>query len=168
MTSEPDDPELERQRAEIEAAFRDGWTPHGAGEPRVLTERDYAEARRVLDRGGWTGLDLSAIDAVRDGAQPGDPLPPLQGRPLIDGVTDTEVILSGTGPGRRVTVLFSYGYFPGARFGHRFPLEPYAAYRETICLMEEIETGALRRMMHQNRAADNAGIIWTTWGIPAH
>ena len=65
----------------IEAAFRHGWTRIGAGEPRVLTERDYTEARAVLGPGGWTGLDQATIDAVRGGAQPGDSLPPLQAHP---------------------------------------------------------------------------------------
>jgi hypothetical protein len=32
--------------------------------------------------------------------------------------------------------------------------------------MEEIDTGALRRMMRNQSAADDAGIIWTTWGNP--
>jgi hypothetical protein len=162
------DPELEPQRAQIEAAFRDGWTPHGAGQPRVLTERDHTEARRLLDRGGWIGLDHATIQAVRDGAQPGDPLPPLQARPYIDHVTDTDVILNGTGPARRVAVLFSHSHFPGTRFGHRFPLEPYAEYREKIWLMEEIDTGALHRMMRDQPPADSTSTIWTTWGIPAH
>jgi hypothetical protein len=161
------DPELELQRTQIGAAFRDGWTPNGAGEPRVLTERDHAEARKLLDQGGWTGLDQATIDAVRDGAHPGDSLPPLQRRPFIGNVTDAEVILSGTGPGRRVAVLFNHGHFPGVGFGHRFPLEPYAQDHESIWLMEEIDTGALHRMMKNQPPADSNGIIWTAWGIPA-
>jgi hypothetical protein len=32
--------------------------------------------------------------------------------------------------------------------------------------MEEIDTGALHRMMRNAPAADDAGIIWTTWGNP--
>jgi hypothetical protein len=32
--------------------------------------------------------------------------------------------------------------------------------------MEEIDTGALHRMMRNEPAADDAGIIWTTWGNP--
>jgi hypothetical protein len=32
--------------------------------------------------------------------------------------------------------------------------------------MEEIETGALDRMMQAQRAADDNGIMWTTWGDP--
>jgi len=161
------DPELETQRTQIATAFRDGWTPHGADEPRVLTERDHAEARQLLDRGGWTGLDHATIDAVRDGAQPGDPLPPLRSLPFISNVTDAEVTLNGTGPARRVAVLFSHDHFPGARFGHRFPLEPYAQDHESIWLMEEIDTGALHRMMkNQPPPPDSTGIIWTTWGIP--
>jgi hypothetical protein len=51
------DPELEHQSAEIEDAFRQGWRPIGAGQPRALTERAYAQARAILSHGGWTGLD---------------------------------------------------------------------------------------------------------------
>lgn len=161
------DPELETQRIQIAVAFRDGWTPRGVDEPRVLTERDHAEASRLLGRGGWTGLDQATIQAVRAGAQPGDSLPPLRRRPFINHVTDAEVILNGTGAGRRVAVLFSHAHFPGVRFGHRFPLEPYAADYESIWLMEEIDTGALHRMMKNQPAADSTGIIWTAWGILA-
>jgi hypothetical protein len=160
------DVELEDQRADIEASFRHGWRPADAGRPRVLTERAHAEARAILSHGGWTGLDRATIQAVRDGAQPGDPLPPLQPHPFITHVTDTEVILTGRGPGRCVAVLFRHDGFPGARFGHRFPLEPFAEDRELIWLMEEIDTGALHRMMRNDPTADAAGIIWTTWGNP--
>src|SRR5207244_1235259 len=110
----------------------------------VLTDRAYAEARKVLDHGGWTGLDRRTIQAVREGARPGDPLPPI---PFIDNIVNAEVIITGTGAGRRVTVLFSHRHFPGARFGHRFPLDQYAEGYEQIWFMEEIETGALHRMM---------------------
>jgi hypothetical protein len=161
------DPELETQQAQIAAAFRDGWTPHGAGQPRTLTERDHAEVHRLLHRGGWTGLDQATIQAVRDGAQPGDPLPPLQARPFIDHVAETDLTLNGTGPGRRVAALFSHDHFPRVRFGHRFPLEPYAQDHESIWPKEEIDTGALHRMMRQQPPADSTGAIWTTWGIPA-
>jgi hypothetical protein len=161
------DPELERQRAEIEDTFRELWAPPQAGMPQVLTERACAEARKAPARGRRTWPDLATIQAVRDGAQPGDPLPPLQPRPYIARVTDTEVIITGRGPDRCVAVLFSHENFPGARFGHRFPLEPFAEGHEMIWLMEEIETGALHRMMMRDEpAADDAGIIWTTWGNP--
>jgi len=30
--------------------------------------------------------------------------------------------------------------------------------------MEEIDTGALDRMMQDPPAPDDAGVIWTTWG----
>jgi hypothetical protein len=160
------DQELEHQRADTEAAFRQGWRPAGAGEPRVLTERAHAEARKLLGRGGWTGLDQATIHAVRDGAQPGDPLPPLQPSPYITRVTDTEVIITGRGLGRCVAVLFSHDDFPTARFGHRFFLEPFAEDHEKIWLKEDIETGCLHRMMRDQPAADDAGITWTTWGNP--
>jgi len=163
VTRDPED-DLELQRAAIERAFRAGWAPLGAGEPRALTEPAYAEARRILDHGGWTGLDRAAIQAVRDGAQPGDALPPLERRPPIRGVADTEVIIHGDGPERRAAVLFSYEVFPGVRFGHRFRLESPAENNEPIWLMEEIETGALDRMMGDAPAPDDAGVVWTTWG----
>jgi hypothetical protein len=162
VTQDQED-DLESQRAAIDRSFRDGWLPHDQG-PRVLTERAYAEARKILDHGGWTGLDPATIHAVRDGAQPGDPLPPLGPTPLIRNVTDTEVIIHGDGPARRVAVLFSHNRFPRVRFGHRFPLESPAENREPIWLMEEIETGALARMMQDPPAPDDAGIIWTSWG----
>jgi hypothetical protein len=160
------DPGLERQRAGIAAAFREGWRPAGAGQPRVLTEHAHAEARNVLGQGGWTGLDKATIQAVRDGARPGDPLQPLSSRPFIDDVSDAEVTITGSGRGGRVVVLFSHRHFPGVRFGHRFPLDPAAEGREQIWLKEEIETGALHRMMNSQPTADDAGITWTTWGAP--
>ena len=165
MTAErTGDSGLEKQRAAVGATFSEGWIPQGAGEPRTLTERTYAEARKVLDHGGWTGLDHVTIQAVRGGALPGDPLPPLEAAPLIRDVTDTEVITHGNGPERRVAVLFAYAPFPDVRFGHRFRLESPAENREPIWLMEEIETGALDRMMQDPPAPDDAGVIWTTWG----
>jgi hypothetical protein len=98
----PED-DLEFQRAAMERAFRHGWASPEDGRPRVLTERAYAEARKLLGHGGWTGLDQATIQAVRTGALPGDSLPPSQPRPFIRDVTDAEV-LTGSGPGRRVAV----------------------------------------------------------------
>jgi len=69
----PED-DLEFQRAAIERALRHGWASPEDGRPRVLTERAYAEARKLLGHGGWTGLDQATIQAVRNGALPGDPL----------------------------------------------------------------------------------------------
>ena len=74
--------------------------------------------------------------------------------------------MTGRGPGRCVAVLFSHQDFPGARFGHRFFLEPGADDYEKIWLMEDLDTGALHRMMRNEPAADDAGIIWTAWGNP--
>ena len=158
------EPGVEQQRAEIEAAFRQGWRAIGAGKRRVLTERAYNEARQVLDHGGWTGMDKAAIDAVRGGARPGDPLPPLQPRPYVGGVTDADVIIAGVGPQQRVVVLFSHRDFPGARFGHRF--SGYDPALERIEFKEEIETGALHRLMQSHPTPDHAGVIWTAWEDP--
>lgn len=167
VTTMSSDSELEQQRTAVETAFREGWVPLGVGESRVLTERDYAEARKIIDKGGWTGLDRMTIEAVRGGARPGGPLPPLQPHPFINHVSDAEVIIHGEGPERRVAVLFSHDHFPGVRFGHLFRLEFPRENREPIWLMEEIETGALHRMMRGKPAADGAGVIWTTWGSGA-
>jgi hypothetical protein len=159
----PSQAELERQRAAIEAHFREGWIPRPlpGGRQRTLTAAACTQARRVLDSGGWTGLDRVTIQAVRDGARPGDPLPPPERAPFIRRVrAAAEVIITGTGPGRCVAVLFSHEDFPGVRFGHRF--SPPSAGHAAIWLKEEIETGALHRMMRAPPAADD-GIIWTTW-----
>jgi hypothetical protein len=163
MTQHLED-DLESQRDAVESDFRDRRPPSQAGRPRVLSERTYLEARRVIDHGAMTWLDRVTIEAVREGARPGDTLPPAGPRPFIRGVTDAEVIIHGDGPSRRVAVLFSCDRFPGVRFGHRFRLESPAENREPIWLVEEIETGALDRMMEDPPAPDDAGVIWTTWG----
>jgi hypothetical protein len=157
-------PGLDGQHVLIESLLVEGGRPIGGAKPQALTERDYAEARKVLGRGGWTGLDPATVEAVRDGAQPGDLLPQP---PYIRHVTDAEVIITGTGQGRRVAVLFSYTSFPGIRFGHRFPLGLDEYGGDPVYLREEIETGALHRMMQAPPAPDDNGIIWTTWGSPA-
>jgi hypothetical protein len=156
VVSQEPEGDLEFQRAAIDRDFRQGWAL-----PDVLTERAYAEARKILGHGGWTGLDPVIIEAVRDGAQPGDSLPP---KPFIRHVTDAGVIIHGDGPERRVAVLFSYDRFPGVRFGHRFRLESPRENREPVWLMEAIETGSLDEMMQDPPAPDDAGVIWTTWG----
>lgn len=118
----------------------------------------------------WTGLDPVTMRAIRDGARPGDLLPPRERRAYILGVADdAEVVIVGSASGRQVAVLFSHQSFPGVRFGHRFPPlpDPSALYR-SIWLMEEIETGALHRMMRDQAPADGAGIVWTTWRDSQH
>jgi hypothetical protein len=160
--------ELERQRAVIEADFRGGWIPAGAGQRRTLTAAPRAGENSFIapDGRAGTGPDRAGNQVVRDGAQPGDPLPSLLRRPFIKGVSDeAEVIITGTGSWQYVAVLFSHESFPGVRFGHRFAPPPDK--HAPVWLMEEIETGALHRMMQDQPAADDAGIVWTTWGATA-
>ncbi len=83
---------MQRQRAEIEAAFRERWPPPDAGRPRVLAMPAWAEACRVIRHGGLVSLDQVALPAVRSGARSGDPLPPRQPDRYTDDVTGTEVI----------------------------------------------------------------------------
>ena len=119
MAPGPDsEPELERQRAEIEAAFRERWPPPDAGNPRVLAVPAWAEARRGISHGGRTSLDQVTFEAVRNGARPGDRLPPRQPGRYTGDVTSTKVIITGEAPGQRVAVVFSHRHFPGIRFGH--------------------------------------------------
>jgi hypothetical protein len=64
MTPEPhNDPELERQRTDIETAFRERWLPLDVSKPRILTEHVYAEAHQFIDQGGGTWLDEAIIQA---------------------------------------------------------------------------------------------------------
>ena len=58
-----------------------------------------------------------------------------------------------------MAVLFSHHHFPGIRFGHRFRLEPSGQNPEPIWLKEEIETGALHRMMQNEPVAKDIGVI---------
>ena len=161
--------------------------------PRVLTVAAHDEARRFNQKGGWTGLDQATIEAVRGGAQPGDPLPPRQPGYYLDLVTDPEVIITGSGEDQRVVVLFSHRHFPGVRFGHRFlpdlfdrrraalalmediktsgrhprmEFAPFDGRGDAFALIEETETGALHHMMDAQPAPDDHGIIWTTRGDP--
>jgi len=153
---------LEALRERIETAFREGWTSEYVGKPRKLTRRDYEAALRA-NKGGWTGLDWALLRAVRGGAQPGDPLPPLEAWPLILGLHDTEVRIVGVGSQRRVAVFFSYEGFPGIRFGHRFEPDETLTFDEHIDLMEAIETGSLHRMMADPPQPDEDGVIWTSF-----
>jgi hypothetical protein len=122
------------------------------------------------DRGTELERQRAAVEAeFRGGLVPvsdRDASRPASRRPLIDGVgADVEVVIIGHGDeGHRVAVLFSHQGFPGLRFGHRFPSasSPTARYA-SIWLKEEVETGALNRMMREPPVPDDAGIIWTTW-----
>lgn len=60
---------------------------------------------------------------------------------------DVEVIIVGDAQ-PWVAVLFSHEHFPGVRFGHRIraPSSELARYAP-VWLKEEVETGALHRMM---------------------
>ena len=148
----------------LERALREGWVREGVGKPRRLTTEEY-EAAVMANRGGWTGLDFPLLRAVREGAQPADPLPPLEAKPLIRGVHDVAVRIVGAGPERRVAVYFSYEPFPGVRFGHRFELDETLMGGEHIDLMEEVETGGLHRFVASAPEPDEDGVIWTRfWG----
>jgi hypothetical protein len=160
VTLEADsEPGLEWQRAEIEAAFRELWVPSPGSEPQLLTERDYAEALRFIEQPGKTWLAPVAIQAVRDGAQPGAPLPHDR---FLGPTPNPEVIIIGGGAGQRVAVLFSQEDFPKVQFGHRFEFHIPGGNREASTrLIEQIRAGALRQGMYTHPGIDGAGITWT-------
>jgi hypothetical protein len=85
----------------------------------LLTGSEYAEALRFIAQPGKTWATPAAIDAVRDGAQPGDVLPHDRS---LGPTPNPEVIIIGRGAGQRVAVLFSQQDFPKVQFGHRFEL----------------------------------------------
>ena len=75
---------------------------------------------------------------------------------------DAEVIITaGAGNRPSLAILFSADAYPGIRFGHRFARSDDK--HSLIWLMEEIETGALHRLMRDRPPADSAGITWTTF-----
>lgn len=45
-------------------------------------------------------------------------------------------------------------------------LAPVDGRGAAFALIEEVETGALDRMLQAKPAPDDNGIIWTTWGNP--
>jgi hypothetical protein len=166
MTPEPPtQAELERQRANIEAIFRTGWVPEGVGQPRTLTAAEYTEARKLITEAvsRLSHLEPAIVQAVREGARPGGRAAARERKPFITGVSDDVEVLISHGAVQYVAVLFSHDSFPGVLFGHRFtaPSDKHAE----IWLMEEIETGALHRMMRVPPWADDEGIIWTAWGV---
>jgi hypothetical protein len=160
---------LDRQLAEMTSCFAHGVLSHGGSGPRTLTVEQYEAALPISRHGGWTWLDHELIRAVREGAKPGDPLPPIEAEPFIRHALDTEVGIVGEAAGRRVAVLFSHEDFPGVRFGHRFrPMwsddpDKVGTGWEEISLLEFVEAGGLHRMMENPPAADAAGITWTDW-----
>lgn len=147
----------------IHNAFREGWRRHSY--ETTLSQHTYEEARRVLETGGWTGIPEEVMEAVRAGAVPGDSLPTPEPQPLIRGVSrEVEVLILDSDSRHSIALLFTHESFPGVTFGHRATVSAEDGFQLWLIeLMEEIETGALHRMMSSEPAADPDGIIWTTW-----
>ncbi len=76
-------------------------------------------------------------------------------------VHDSEARVTGEGGGRRVVVLFAHRDFPGVRFGYRCKPPGEDRY-EDVWVGEELATGALHRMMHdESPTPDPDGVVWT-------
>jgi hypothetical protein len=157
---------IEEQRDRLQGAFVHGWVSPARG-PVTFTEDELARLDQVSQHGGWLYKhEQEHLRRLRAGGRRGDPLPaaPASREPFIDGTgEDFEVQIATTAQQTNVVVLFSHERWPGIRFGHRFPPPDRADGYERIWLKEEIETGALDRMMKGDPTPDSDGVIWTDW-----
>jgi hypothetical protein len=157
---------IEEQRDRLERACVHGWVTPARG-PVAFNEEQLARLDHVGQHGGWTNKDESEyLRRRRAGGRRGDPLPaaPATREPCIDGLgEDFEFQISTQADQAEVVVLFSHERWPGIRFGHRFPPPRQADGYEAIWLKEEVETGALNRLMNGGPRSDDAGVIWTDW-----
>jgi hypothetical protein len=160
------DDALREQRRRLEKSFLKGWVTPARG-PVVFSEDDVARIEQVRDHGGWLNKqEHEYLQQLRAGGLLGDPLPgaPATRRPFIDGMADDfEVRIEGAGDSANVVIVFSHADHPGVRFGHRFPAPDEADGSEDIWLMEEVETGALGRLLGRHPSPDSDGIVWTDW-----
>jgi hypothetical protein len=159
--------DLRGQQRRLEDVFVDGWVTPARG-PVLFNEEQLARIERVRDHGGFLNMEEHEyLQRLGTGARRGDPLPaaPAIRRPFITGLgEDFEVQIASSGEHAHVVALFSHEHWPGVRFGHRFPPPREADGYEHIWLMEEVETGALARLMGRHPRRDGDGIIWTDWG----
>jgi hypothetical protein len=157
---------IEEQRDRLEGAFVHGWVTPARGQV-TFSEGQLARLDHVAQHGGWTNKDESEyLRRLRAGGRRGDPLPPAPAirEPYINGLGEDFEFQIATHAGQAsVVVLFSHQQWPGIRFGHRFPPPRQADGYEAIWLKEEVETGALNRLMNSDPSPDDAGVIWTDW-----
>lgn len=133
----------------------------------IFSEEKLARLDQVREHGGWLNKDeVEYLQRLQAGGHRGHPLPaaPASREPFINGIgEDFEVRMARTAEHANVVVLFSHERWPGIRFGHRFPPPDQADGYEHIWLKEEIETGALARLMDRDPIPDSDGVIWTDW-----
>ncbi|MGH9293371.1 MAG: hypothetical protein ACRDZ6_11475 [Acidimicrobiales bacterium] len=155
---------LERQREQVAQLFK---LPD-PGPPRILTEAQYEAAREIVEkRKGWTGLDRALLQAVRDGARPGDTIPPSEVWPYVRAICNIEVGVVERADEHVVAVFFDHAHFSGHRFAYlwRSPGgdtdEEWPVGLEQTWFQEELETGGLHRVMRYDAPApDGDGVIW--------
>jgi hypothetical protein len=155
---------IEEQRDRLEGAFVHGWVTPARGAV-TFNEEQLARLDEVCQNGGWTDkAESEYLRRLRAGGPRGAPLPaaPAAREPYIDGIgEDFEFRISTQAGQANVVVLFSHERWPGIRFGHRFPTPREADGYEAIWLKEELETGALNRLMNGDQRPYNAEVIWT-------
>jgi hypothetical protein len=155
---------IEEQRDRLERVFVDGLITPARG-PVNFNEDQLARLDRVNQHGGWLNRDEHEyLQRLRAGGRRGEPLPaaPATREPYIDGIgEDFEIRIATQAEQVAVVILFSHERWPGIRFGHRFPPPNQADGYEDIWLKEEVETGALSRLMDREPRPDDDGVIWT-------
>jgi len=163
MTDKNMQSQLERQRAEIEATLRGGWLPMPSGKAEILDNRLYYLAQKVIRNESSAPLDPSIIQAVRNGAQPGDALPPTGRKPFIENVPEDfqVIVIEQEREQSYVAVLFSHVKWPGYRFGYKFSEPGSTADRYgPLFMLEHIETGAIDRLMEKSPRPGEKDTIW--------
>jgi hypothetical protein len=157
---------LREQRERVERTFAHGWVTE-AREPVAFSEDELGRIEQVRDHGGFlNAYEHEYLQWVKAGGRWGDPLPaaPARRDPFISGIADDfEVRITDAGDQKNVAILFSHQDWPGVRFGHRFPTPEESDGHDEIWLMEEVETGALSRLMARNIKPDGDGVVWTDW-----
>ncbi len=157
---------IDEQCDRLKKAFVDGWVTPARG-PVSFNEDELARLDEVSEHEGWLNREeLEYLQRLQARGRRGDPLPaaPASREPFINGIgEDFEVRIARTPGQANVVILSSHERWPGIRFGHRFPPPDKADGYEDIWLKEEIETGALGRLMDRVPSPDRDGVIWTDW-----
>lgn len=142
--------------------------PGDVPRPRVVSEEEYEHVRKFSTRGRWgdmLNVDTVLWQAVKDGARPGDPIPPEPESPFVDGIFDVEVNVVERAGEEAVATFFSDHDFPGVRFAFLWSRPDRIANdwhaEEDVWFQEEMNTGALRRAMQDGEPRpDGNGVVW--------
>ena len=137
---------------------------------RILSQEDYDAVlnyqREMQERAAQvhTGYFVSArcpvddevVDAINEGASPGDSVPAPRVHPLMSVFTDVDVRTAGVGDDEHLVMTFSVEGWEG-RFGYEFSRD--GAWYELADLDLFIDEGAIYREKRRS-VPDEDGILW--------